>query len=199
MLCSLGFALPVAATGQAQRIVSLGRSVTEIIVMLGAQDRLIARDSTSSYPENIMALPDVGYLRALSPEGVLALGADLIIAEADAGPVEAVDVLRAAGVAFVTMPDDPTPAGLIPKITAVSGGLLPVGIASVIGLHLVPIAAFPGSWGATILLYAVSSRQGRTSAATMLLAGLALGARVGAATGILTDALLPAPMAAPCG
>jgi hypothetical protein len=151
---------------------------------------MIARDSTSSYSENIMALPDVGYLRALSPEGVLALGADLITAEADAGPVEAVDVLRAAGVAFVTMPDDLTPAGLISRIRAVLGAL-PVGLASVIGLHLVPFAAFPGSRGATILLYAVSSRQGRTSAATMLLAGLALGARAGAATGILTDAFLP--------
>jgi iron complex transport system substrate-binding protein len=119
----LAFAMPVAAQEPAQRVVSIGGSVTEIAVALGAEDRLIARDSTSSFPESIMALPDVGYVRALSPEGVLALGPDLIIAEHDAGPVEAVDVLRAAGVPFVIMPGDPTVAGIEAKILAVADAL----------------------------------------------------------------------------
>ena len=123
LIYSLFSALPAAADIPARRIVSLGGSVTEIVVALGAADRLIARDSTSSYPDSIMQLPDVGYLRALSPEGVLALGPDLIVAEADAGPVEAVDVLRAADVTFVTMPDDPTPAGVAAKILAVADAL----------------------------------------------------------------------------
>lgn len=116
-------ATPLAADEPAQRIVSLGGSITEIAVALGAEDRLIARDSTSTYPASVTALPDVGYLRALSAEGVLALGPDLVIAEADAGPVEAVAVLRAAGVAFVTMPDDPTPEGVGAKIRAVAAAL----------------------------------------------------------------------------
>jgi iron complex transport system substrate-binding protein len=111
---------PSAAQEPAQRIVSLGGSVTEIVVALGAEDRLVGRDSTSSFPDSITVLPDVGYLRALSPEGVLALGPDLIVAEADAGPVEAVEVLRAAGVPFLLMPDDPTPAGVAAKIAAVA-------------------------------------------------------------------------------
>jgi iron complex transport system substrate-binding protein len=114
---------PLLAQEQPQRIVSLGGSVTEIVVALGAEDRLVARDSTSSFPVSIMALPDVGYLRALSPEGVLALGPDLIVAEADAGPVEAVEVLRAAGVPFLLMPDDPSPAGVAAKITAVADAI----------------------------------------------------------------------------
>ena len=76
-------------------------------------------------------------------------------------------------------------AGLGAVLAIVLGGLLPAGIASLIGLHLVPFAAFFGGWAATMLLYAVSSRQGRTSVATMLLAGIALGALAGAATGIL--------------
>jgi iron complex transport system substrate-binding protein len=119
----LAFAMPVVAQEPAQRVVSIGGSVTEIAVALGATDRLIARDSTSSFPESIVALPDVGYVRALSPEGVLALGPDLIIAEHDAGPVEAVDVLRAAGVPFVIMPGDPTVAGVKAKILAVADAL----------------------------------------------------------------------------
>ena len=61
-------------------------------------------------------MPDVGYIRALSPEGVLSVSPDLILAEADAGPPAAVDVLTAAGVPFTRMPGDPTPAGVVAKI-----------------------------------------------------------------------------------
>lgn len=123
LTCTLAMAQPLVAEQAAQRVVSIGGSVTEIVVALGAEDRLIARDSTSSFPESITALPDVGYVRALSPEGVLALGPDLIIAEHDAGPVEAVDVLRAAGVPFVIMPGDPTVEGIRGKILAVADAL----------------------------------------------------------------------------
>jgi iron complex transport system permease protein len=76
-------------------------------------------------------------------------------------------------------------AGLGAVLAIVLGGLLPATFAAAIGQYLVPLAAFLGGWGATLLLYAVSSRQGRTSVATMLLAGIALGALAGAATGIL--------------
>jgi len=54
-----------------------------------------------------------------------------------------------------------------------------------VGNQLTPFAAFLGGWGSTILLYKVSTRQGRTSVATMLLAGIALGALAGALSGIL--------------
>lgn len=115
------FALaPVDAAETSRRIVSLGGSVTEIVVALGAGDRLIARDSTSTHPESVLALPDVGYVRALSAEGVLALGPDLILAEDGAGPPEAVEVLQAAGVPFVTMPNAPSAEGIAAKIAAVA-------------------------------------------------------------------------------
>lgn len=53
------------------------------------------------------------------------------------------------------------------------------------GIYLVPLAAFLGGWGATMILYRVSTRRGRTSVATMLLAGIALGALAGSASGVL--------------
>ncbi|MBE2278574.1 MAG: ABC transporter substrate-binding protein [Rhodobacteraceae bacterium] len=112
-----------AAEGEAQRIISLGGSVTEIAVALGAGDRLVARDTTSNHPPDVLALPDVGYLRALSPEGVLSLDPDLILAETGAGPAEAVDVLKAAGIPFVSIPGSPTPAGIAEKIRAVGAAL----------------------------------------------------------------------------
>lgn len=71
-------------------------------------------------------------------------------------------------------------------ITAiVLGGLLPASVGALIGPHLVPFAAFFGSWASTIILYRVSTRKGRTSVATMLLAGIALGALTGAISGLL--------------
>src|ERR1700712_3757458 len=51
------------------RLVSIGGDVTEIVYALGEEKRLIARDSTSTYPDAATKLPDVGYMRALSPEG----------------------------------------------------------------------------------------------------------------------------------
>lgn len=120
----LGLALPgPALADKAARVLSLGGSVTEIAVALGAQDRLIGRDSTSNYPESVLALPDVGYLRALSPEGVLSLSPDLVLAEHDAGPPAAIEVLKAAGIPFVSMPGTPSPEGVVAKITAVAAAL----------------------------------------------------------------------------
>ena len=112
-----------AVAEDAKRVVTLGGSVTEIAVAVGAEAVVVARDSTSNYPASITSLPDVGYIRGLSPEGVLSVSPDLILAEADAGPPAAVDVLNAAGVPFLRMPGDPTPAGVVAKIKAVAAAL----------------------------------------------------------------------------
>lgn len=67
----------------------------------------------------------------------------------------------------------------------VLGGLLPPAFAAFAGWHLVPLAAFAGSWLAMVTLYAVATRQGRTSVATMLLAGIALAAMIAAVSGLI--------------
>lgn len=54
-----------------------------------------------------------------------------------------------------------------------------------LGIYALPLAAFCGGLASTLVLYRVSTRQGRTSVATMLLAGIALGALAGALTGML--------------
>ncbi len=119
---ALALATPAFAD-PAQRVLTLGGSVTEIAVALGAQDRLIGRDSTSTFPPSVTALPDVGYFRALSPEGVLALNPDLILSESGAGPQEALDVLNAAGIPFTMSGPDTSPDGLIAKITTIANAL----------------------------------------------------------------------------
>lgn len=112
-------ALPAVAGQAPGGIVSIGGSVTEIIYALGAGDRLIARDTTSGYPPEVTALPDVGYMRALSPEGVLSVDPDRIIAESGAGPVETIDVLKKTDIPFVTVPEAYSEAGIRAKILAV--------------------------------------------------------------------------------
>jgi iron complex transport system permease protein len=76
-------------------------------------------------------------------------------------------------------------AGLGAIVAIVLGGLLPVAMRDQVGSMLVPLAAFLGGWASTLLLYAAATRSGRTSIATMLLAGIALGALTGAASGVL--------------
>ena len=55
----------------------------------------------------------------------------------------------------------------------------------VFGAFTLPFAAFVGGLVTTFVLYLISTRQGRTSVATMLLAGIALGALAMALTGVL--------------
>ena len=56
---------------------------------------------------------------------------------------------------------------------------------ALLGPAALPLAAFCGGLAATLILYRVATRQGRTSVATMLLAGIALAALAMALTGLL--------------
>ncbi|MBW8907439.1 MAG: iron chelate uptake ABC transporter family permease subunit, partial [Mesorhizobium sp.] len=55
----------------------------------------------------------------------------------------------------------------------------------VLGTLALPLAAFIGGLAVTFLLYAIATRQGQTSVATMLLAGIAISALAMALTGVL--------------
>ena len=57
----------------ARRIVSIGGSVTEILYALGLAERIVAVDTTSIHPPSALKdKPNVGYMRALSPESLCA-------------------------------------------------------------------------------------------------------------------------------
>ncbi|MEM5582701.1 ABC transporter substrate-binding protein [Roseibium sp. AS2] len=112
-----------AGPPQASRVVAVGGSVTEVIFALGEQDRLIARDTTSIFPEEANALPDVGYIRALSPEGVLSVDPDLVLMLEGSGPPEAVAVLKKSGVAVADVPETYTAEGIVAKVRKVGAVL----------------------------------------------------------------------------
>lgn len=112
-----------AALPDAARVVAIGGSVTEIVYALGLEKRLVARDSTSIYPQAVFQLPDVGYMRQLSPEGVLSVNPDAIIALEGSGPRETVDVLKKASVPFVMVPEKFDRDGIVEKIRIVGHAL----------------------------------------------------------------------------
>ncbi len=105
----------------ASRIVSIGGAVTEILYVLGLDQNVAAVDSTSLYPQRVLAeKKNVGYMRQLSPEGVLGLAPSLILSVAGAGPKETMSVLHAARVPLVVVPEDFTGEGILDKIRIVS-------------------------------------------------------------------------------
>jgi iron complex transport system substrate-binding protein len=125
LLVALGIwaSAAIAEEGQVfkdtSRIASVGGSVTEIVYALGEQDKLVARDSTSVYPEAALTLPDVGYMRQLSPEGVLSVNPSGLLVLEGSGPKEAIDVLKKASVPFISVPETYDHAGIIEKIRVV--------------------------------------------------------------------------------
>jgi len=120
---AVAFLPGIVSADQTHRIVSIGGSVTEIIYALGAADRLVAVDSTSQYPPEAREHPDVGYMRQLSAEPILALNPTLLIAIEDSGPPTVLDQLRAAGTTLVIVPDTPSPQGVVEKVMAVAKAL----------------------------------------------------------------------------
>lgn len=110
------WALPAAA---AERIVAVGGAVTESVYALGQGHRLVAVDSTSQYPAEADALPDVGYMRRLSAEPILALRPDLVLAIEGSGPPAVLEQLRRSGVPVETVPNEPTVSGIGSKLRTV--------------------------------------------------------------------------------
>lgn len=86
------------ATNGLEKLVVLGGSMTEVVYALGAGDKVIAADVTSTYPKQVEELPRLGYYRKTSAEGVLALEPRHIIMTSDAGPAEAIEQIKKAGV-----------------------------------------------------------------------------------------------------
>ncbi len=105
-----------AAEKRFERIVTLGSSITETVFALGHGDAVVGRDMSSQYPQEVNALPDVGYYRAFSVEGVLAQEPDLVLASSDSQPAQALEKIRAAGIPVEVIADEKTLAGAREKI-----------------------------------------------------------------------------------
>lgn len=89
------------------RAVTVGGGITEIAHALGAGEHILGVDSSSLYPKEATALPQVGSHRNIAAEGVLSLRPTVIIADHGVGPAAAFEQLGAAGVEIVRLSDPP--------------------------------------------------------------------------------------------
>jgi iron complex transport system substrate-binding protein len=120
---SAATALDLHKFADTSRLVSIGGSLTEIIYALGEEGKLVARDQTALYPEAVLALPDVGYMRQLAPEGVLSVNPSGLLVIEGSGPPEAIEVLSKAGVEYQTVPESYSAQGVLTKVLAVGQAL----------------------------------------------------------------------------
>jgi iron complex transport system substrate-binding protein len=122
-LVAAALALPRLARADAARLVTVGGAVTETVFALGAGAQVVAVDSTSRFPAAARGLPQIGYLRSLAPEGLISLNPDLLLLSDEAGPPQALAVLRAAGAPLSLVPDGAGGDAVVRKIQAVARAL----------------------------------------------------------------------------
>lgn len=107
----------------AARIAVAGGSITEILYELGEQARIVGADRTSNYPPEALELPQIGYVRNLSAEGLLSLSPTLVMGEHDMGPPEVVEQLELLGVDLLRLPERFTPDGIADKVRCVAAAV----------------------------------------------------------------------------
>lgn len=127
LLICLSFALIGCTTKSAEvtdndknRIVTIGGSVTETAFALGADDLIVGTDTSSIYPEKATKLPQVGYQRQLSAEGVLSLKPTLVLATSLAGIPTALEQIKNAGVKIETIPNQNSVEGTKSQIEQIA-------------------------------------------------------------------------------
>lgn len=101
------------------RIVVAGGSITETLFYLDLSKNIIAVDTTSNFPDEAKNLPSIGYVRALSTEGVLSLNPTLIIGEKDMGPPNVIQQIRNTSVELKIIEEDNSAEGINKKIDCI--------------------------------------------------------------------------------
>lgn len=104
----------------ASRVTVAGGSITEIMYMIDAEDSIIAVDLTSNFPERAKSHPQIGYVRALSAEGILSLDPTIIIGEDDMGPPAVLEQINRTGIEVVIVSEEHSIAGINSKVECIA-------------------------------------------------------------------------------
>lgn len=105
------------------KVVSIGGSVTETIFAIGEGNKLVGTDTSSVFPEAATKLPQVGYQRTLSAEGVISLKPNLVIVLPEAGPPTAIQQIENAGIKVLKVNNESTLEGTKTKIRQIAEAL----------------------------------------------------------------------------
>src|SRR5215468_1632930 len=84
------------------RYVVISPIYNEIIWALGAQDKVVGVDLSSTYPPEIKNVQTVGYHRALSAEGILSLHPSAIVTDGNIGPPQVVEQIKSLNIPIKT-------------------------------------------------------------------------------------------------
>jgi ABC-type hemin transport system substrate-binding protein len=91
-----------ANTSTEARYVVISPIYNEIIWALGAQDKVVGVDLSTTYPPDVKKVQTVGYHRALSAEGILSLHPTTIIHDNNIGPPQVVQQLQQLNILMKT-------------------------------------------------------------------------------------------------
>ncbi|MGW0434760.1 heme/hemin ABC transporter substrate-binding protein [Micromonospora sp. NPDC003197] len=103
--------------------VNLYGSIAEIVFSLGLGDRVVGRDTATTFPAaaHLPVVTPGGH--DLSTEAILTLDPTVIVADDSIGPPEALTQLRRSGIAVVIIDDEQSLAGVPEHIRAVAAAL----------------------------------------------------------------------------
>lgn len=102
------------------RIISAGAGLTELFFALGAEGSLVAVDMTSRQYAQQTDLPQVGYHRQLSAEGLMSLSPTMLIGTDEMGPETTLSMLTASKVEVLKVPTGNTLGLLNQRINTIA-------------------------------------------------------------------------------
>lgn len=104
------------------RIVSLDGGISEVVFALGLGDRVVGRDSSTTFVE-ASAVPVLTRGHDVSAESVLSLRPDLVLVGDLTGPPEALDKIEAAGVPVVTIDPATSVQSIAPRTRLIGAAI----------------------------------------------------------------------------
>ncbi|MBG2914553.1 ABC transporter substrate-binding protein [Proteus cibarius] len=114
-LLLLPFNLMAKDNNNSERWVIAGGSITELVYAIGAGNKVVGVDETTSYPEQTQALPHIGYWKQLSTEGILSLRPSTFVTWDDAEPKMVLRQLTQHNVKVISLPRTPATFELMLK------------------------------------------------------------------------------------
>lgn len=114
-LLLLPFNLMAKDNEDSERWVIAGGSITELVYAIGAGNKVVGVDETTSYPEQTQALPHIGYWKQLSTEGILSLRPSTFVTWDDAEPKMVLRQLAQHNVKVISLPRTPATFELMLK------------------------------------------------------------------------------------
>lgn len=115
-VCVWLLAWPLLAEPREPRVISAGASLTAILQALELTPQLVGVDSTSLPLLGAQTLPNVGYPRQVSAEGLLSLNPDVVVGSEEMGPPAVLAQLREAGIEVLILSAEPSLDALLNNI-----------------------------------------------------------------------------------